>query len=119
VRIEVLHLLVESVEHLSGITAEKCVGAQRATQPAHHLRGGKAAPDHVVDHDAQPVAGKDEHGIPVAADPTVLCGNVAGCHLQVRHHRQPGRQQAALQHRRCSPFDLEPTGLDRETPGRP
>src|SRR3712207_8467923 len=41
VRIEVLHLLIESVEHLSGITAEKGVGAQRATQPAHHLRGRK------------------------------------------------------------------------------
>lgn len=52
VRLEVLYLLVKSSEHLGGITAEECVGAQCAAQPAHHVGGTKTAPDDISDHDA-------------------------------------------------------------------
>ncbi len=37
--VEVLHLLVNSAEHLGGVTAKEGVGAQRIADPACHVGG--------------------------------------------------------------------------------
>jgi hypothetical protein len=119
-RIEVLHLLVESVEHLGGITAEQGVGAQRTAPPAHRVGGTKTAPDHIADHDTQPVRGKTEHVIPVAPNAAGFRRCVASGQLQAEHHRQLRRQQTSLQHRRRGPFDLVTAGCRGESnPDRP
>jgi hypothetical protein len=110
-----LYLLVESAQHLGGITAKQRIAAQHAAQPTHHISGTKAAPNHISDHNAQPAGGKGENVIPIAADSAILRGHVASRQLKARHHRQPRWQQAALKHNRSGAIDLSAPGLGRQS----
>jgi hypothetical protein len=102
---EVLHQLVEMVQHLRRLEVEGGEGAGGGAQLAHHRRRAHSVAHDVADHQCDPAAAEPDHVVPVAADAgQVAGGQVAVGDVDARVVTRVGREQRALEHQRGLAF---------------